>query len=150
MSIGINTGNLMLGVVGGTDRLDTTVISDAVNLAARIESLTRTYGISLLITEHTYAELPKEDEISQCIRRADRVVVKGKSKAVDVYEVFAADTTEVRRHKRESLADFNAAYDAFHAGDLESARLAFQKLFTECPDDRVVAHYIERCRGGTV
>lgn len=150
VSIGINTGNLMLGVVGGTDRLDTTVISDAVNLAARIESLTRTYGISLLITGHTYAELPKEDEISQCIRRADRVVVKGKSQAVDVYEVFAADMTEVRRHKRESLADFNAAYDAFHAGDLESARLAFQKLFTECPDDRVVAHYIERCRGGTV
>jgi class 3 adenylate cyclase len=145
VSIGINTGSLMLGVVGGTDRLDTTVISDAVNLAARIESLTRAYGVSLLITEHTYAELPKGDEISGCIRKADRVVVKGKSKAVDVYEVFAADTAELCKHKRDSLVEFNAAYEAFHSGNIEEAKTAFQQLLTQCPDDKVVAHYVERC-----
>jgi len=148
VSIGINTGSLMLGVVGGTDRLDTTVISDAVNLAARIESLTRTYGVSLLITEHTYAELPAGDELAGCIRKVDRVVVKGKSKAVDVYEVFAADSPDLCRHKRATLADFHAAYEAFHGGELDSARTAFQQLLAQCPDDKVVAHYVERCRGG--
>ncbi len=57
IGIGINTGELMLGTVGGYHRMDSTVISDAVNLAARVESLTKNYGISLLITQQTFVRL---------------------------------------------------------------------------------------------
>ncbi|HEY9834409.1 MAG TPA: adenylate/guanylate cyclase domain-containing protein, partial [Stenomitos sp.] len=57
VGIGINTGSLMLGTVGGYSRMDSTVISDTVNLASRIEGLTKDYRVSLLISHHTFSQL---------------------------------------------------------------------------------------------
>jgi predicted ATPase/class 3 adenylate cyclase len=148
ISIGLNTGPVMLGVVGGA-RLDTTVISDTVNLASRVEHLTRDYQVSLLITENTLQLLPADDPDFACIRRIDCVVPIGKSTPVSIYEVFAADAEEVRAAKLTSLADFNAACNAYHEDDLDFARPAFAKLHADCPQDRVAEYYVHRCRKTT-
>jgi class 3 adenylate cyclase/HAMP domain-containing protein len=83
--VGINTGLLMLGTIGEKDRMDGTVISDAVNLAARVESLTKDYGKPLLISEFTLQELA--DPGAYDIRPVDVVVVKGKTRPVAIYAV---------------------------------------------------------------
>ncbi|WP_428663755.1 adenylate/guanylate cyclase domain-containing protein [Reyranella sp.] len=85
IGVGINTGLLMLGTIGEKDRMDGTVISDAVNLAARVESLTKEYGAPLLISEFTLQALA--DPKAYDIRPVDVVVVKGKTRPVGIYAV---------------------------------------------------------------
>jgi len=85
IGIGINTGSLMLGTIGEKHRMDGTVISDAVNLAARIESLTKDYAAPMLISEFTYRELSQPE--ASAIRPVDVVVVKGKTRPVAIYAV---------------------------------------------------------------
>jgi class 3 adenylate cyclase/HAMP domain-containing protein len=88
--VGINTGLLMLGTIGERDRMDGTVISDAVNLAARVESLTKDYGAPLLISEFTLQELA--DPKAYDIRPVDVVVVKGKTRPVGIYAVASSSS----------------------------------------------------------
>ncbi len=83
IGIGINSGDLMLGTVGEHRRMEGTVISDTVNLASRLESLTKEYGVPLIISENTMKGL----ETPYPTRFIDRLVVKGKSEPVSIFEV---------------------------------------------------------------
>jgi class 3 adenylate cyclase len=85
IGIGINSGMLIMGTVGEEDRLQTTVMGDIVNLASHAESLTKHYGVQIIITDHTLNTLQNPDKHS--LRRLDEVRMKGKQQAVTLFAV---------------------------------------------------------------
>ncbi len=143
IGIGINTGNLMLGTVGGKSRIDTTVIGDTVNLGSRLQQLTKVYNVPLLISHYTVANL--EEPMKYALRLVDRVQVKGKAQKVSVFEVFEADPPAEKQAKLETKPMFETALLDYYVGNIETARSNLKKCLQVNPMDRVVKVYLKRC-----
>ena len=95
IGVGLNTGSLMMGTIGEQHRMDGTVISDAVNLAARLESLTKDYRVALLVSQFTVDRL--DDPGAYALRPVDTVVVRGRTQPVAIFEVQARPSSVRQR-----------------------------------------------------
>ena len=124
--------------------MDSTVISDSVNLASRLESLTKEYGVSLLITHHTFARLNHPAEYS--IRFIEQVKVKGKSKAVAVFEAFDGDEPTIRQGKLATLKVFEGGLWLYYKRSFSEAAKMFEAVLTMNPSDTVAQIYLQRCQ----
>ncbi|MGQ0626946.1 MAG: adenylate/guanylate cyclase domain-containing protein [Phycisphaerales bacterium] len=141
---GLHTGSLMLGTVGFRERMDTTVIADAVNLAARMEGLTKAYGAGVLITGDTLAAC--HDQPPFLHRLVDRVRVKGKSTPVEIIEVFEADDEPARAEKARHGPAFTLAFTAYSLGDFRAAAAGLEGILAAFPGDTAARLLLGRCR----
>ena len=143
IGIGLNTGSLMLGTIGESHRMDGTVISDAVNLAARIESLTKTYGVGILISQNTYDQLSDPKAFS--IRPIDVVVVKGKTKPVTMWEVFDRNAESERAAKARTRDLLQSGVEALSRRDTAAARGIFEQCLALLPGDPAATNLLKCC-----
>jgi len=141
IGIGINTGSLMLGTVGGTNRMDTTVISDAVNLASRLQDLTKVYGASLIISQHTFFAL--KDYTKYSYRFLGQVKVKGKKDVVSLFEFFDADPPEVIEFKIQTKTLFEQGVISYYSQQKERATEIFQRIINLNNQDKAAYFYLK-------
>ena len=142
IGIGLNTDTVVSGNIGSPKRMDYTLIGDGVNLASRLESACKEYKAGILISENTFRKLRG----TYRIREVDRVVVKGKTEPVSIYEVLDYHTPESFPHIMAVVNHFNHGLERYRRSAWEPAIEAFQAALELNPQDRVSQMYIERCR----
>jgi len=142
IGVGLHFCDLMLGIIGSEERLQGAVVADAVNLAARIEGLTRIYGTRITTSEATLSRLKDPEQFK--LRFVDKVLVKGRKSSVSVYEVFDGGTESEVRLKEETKILFEEGLVLYYDKKFSEASVQFSQVLQKNPEDKAARIYLER------
>ncbi|BAY86442.1 adenylate/guanylate cyclase [Calothrix parasitica NIES-267] len=142
VGIGVHFGHMMVGMVGETARMQGDAFSDNVNLTARLESLTKFYGVSLVVSEQALEHLSNPEKYQ--MRFLDRVIVKGRSEPIAIYEILDGEIAEIRDLKLQTLSDFENGLENYRCGDCDKAKQYFEQVLAVNKEDKAAALYLER------
>lgn len=144
IGVGINSGKVMLGTLGENQRMEGSVVSDTVNVASRIERLTKRYGLSLIISEALVQQLKAPE--SHHLRLIDWALVAGRQEKVAVYEVYDTDPEETKALKDGLREELETAIRMFHKADIKESRPLFEAIQSKFPEDPINNLYLTRCQ----
>jgi len=148
--IGMHTGPLIMGITGDENRLDAATISDTVNTAARIESLTKYYKSPLLLSGETLRQINDADKFQ--LRHLGKVQLKGKHQLLSIVECINGYPTEIMEKKTMNLSPFSDAMNYYWDQQFENAISAFRAILTADPEDRTAAFFMDNaldyCQNG--
>ena len=140
VGIGIHKGMVQAGIIGDEERLDGTVISDAVNVAARLEDLTRNFGGGILVSEPTIAHC--ENRPNAVFRPLGRLDIRGRLQPISVVQLFRMD--DPIAPSSIDLESFSLAIQAAEEGKMEEAVALLWNLRQASPLDRTVQNLESR------
>jgi class 3 adenylate cyclase/HAMP domain-containing protein len=143
IGVGVHGGQLIFGTLGEHERMDGSVISDTVNLASRLQSLTRMYGSAVLTTGSTLKTVREPSRFRY--RFIDRVRVRGRIEPILLFELLDAEPVEMRERKLSYKAEFARALRAYYGKQFSEAYRMIGELFERNPEDEVLRIYRRRC-----
>ena len=146
--IGIHTGLVMMATVGNDNRLSTTVYSDAVNTAARLESLTKEVGASILISEEVIEALEEEDRADLPAICLGTTKVKGKDKPVRIYQYFAHESPALLQLKMQHANQFENIAELLDSDDHKQAQYHLALLEQLFPNDSILLAFRRKMKVG--
>ena len=142
VGIGMQNGDLIMGITGDIERLDAAIISDTVNTASRIEGLSKHFGTSILMTGKCMTNLTNPEEFN--FRYLGPVQVIGKKKPIKLYECINGDTKTLYNHKLRTLGTFNRGMELYFNKEFAMSAVTFQQIFKQNTKDLTAKLFLNR------
>ena len=143
IGIGMHTGPLIMGITGDENRLDATTISDTVNTASRLESLTKYYKVGIIISDASLVQIKKEQFH---LRYLGLVQLKGKNEAIHIHECFDSDDNSDILNKQRTLPLFSMGIENCLNRSFETSISAFQTITEIHPADKTAAFFLNKAQ----
>lgn len=140
IGIGMHYGSLIMGILGDERRQEANLVSDTVNTAARMEGLTKYYGTSIIASESVLHDNPNSDDIAY--RSLGKVQVKGKKRALEIFDVFQSASAVIYQKKQSTLQNFQLGLRKYNDRCFEEATAAFAQVLSVHPEDRPAQLYL--------